>query len=197
MIREICCPIASAAVYPKSLSAPRFHEVMTPSNVLLTIASSEESTIAASCPRSSSLSRRSLMSRATFDAPMMVPLAVRTGDTVSEIGIRRPSLVRRTVSKWSTLSPLRIRASTSSSSAPRSSGIIREMCRPMASSAAYPKSLSAPRFHDVMTPSSVLLTIASSEESTIAASNARNASPSASSTVVGDSLLPILRVQRS
>ena len=45
--------------------------------------------------------------------------------------------------------------------------------RPIASSAEYSKSCSAPEFHEVMMPSSVLLTIASSEDSTIAASSAR------------------------
>src|SRR5580698_8704492 len=47
-----------------------------------------------------------------------------------------------------------------------------DKCRPMASAAVYPKIFSAPWFHDVMMPSRVLLTMASSEESTIAASSA-------------------------
>ena len=146
---------------------------MTPSRVLLTIASSEESTMAASRARSSSVFRRSAMSRAIFEAPMIVPCASLIGDTVSEMGIRWPFLVRRTVSKWSILSPRRRRASTSASSARRSSGMIRVMFWPTASAAVYPKMLSAPRFHEVITPSSVLLTIASSEESTMAASSCR------------------------
>jgi hypothetical protein len=40
-------PIASAAVYPKIRSADRFQVSMTPSTLLLTIASSEDSTMAA------------------------------------------------------------------------------------------------------------------------------------------------------
>ena len=42
---------------------------------------------------------RSVMSRATFDAPIIAPRASLTGDTVSDMGMKRPSLVRRTVSK--------------------------------------------------------------------------------------------------
>jgi hypothetical protein len=40
----IGCPIASAAVYPNILSAPRFQEVMMPPRSLLRIASLEEFT---------------------------------------------------------------------------------------------------------------------------------------------------------
>jgi hypothetical protein len=40
-------PITSAATQPKIRSAPMFHEVMTPSRFLLTIASSEDSMMAA------------------------------------------------------------------------------------------------------------------------------------------------------
>src|SRR5437588_5616742 len=69
------------------------------------------------------------------------------------------------------------------------------MCWPTASAAAYPKSASAPRFHEVMTPSSVLLTMASSEESTIAASNARSASSCGTAIVAGASLASMARVQ--
>ena len=47
-IRWIDWPIASRAVQPNSRSAPRFHEVITPSSVLLMMASSDEATIAAS-----------------------------------------------------------------------------------------------------------------------------------------------------
>ncbi len=46
-------PTASAALYPKMRSAPPFHEVIRPSSVLLTIASSDESTIAARSARAS------------------------------------------------------------------------------------------------------------------------------------------------
>ena len=118
----------------------------------------------------SSARRRSVMSRAIFDAPMIAPASLRIGDTVIEIGTSVPSLRRRQVSKWSTTSPLRIRRSTSSSSDWRSSGTISRIDLPMASAALYPKSRSAAVFHDVMTPSVSLLTMASSDHSTIAAS---------------------------
>ena len=38
------------------------------------------------------------MSLATFEAPMMLPSASRTGETVSETSMMRPSFVRRFVS---------------------------------------------------------------------------------------------------
>jgi hypothetical protein len=41
----------------------------------------------------------SVISRAIFDAPIIVPAEFRTGDTLSEISTRRPSLVSRSVSK--------------------------------------------------------------------------------------------------
>jgi hypothetical protein len=39
------------------------------------------------------------MSRAVFETPIIAPDASRTGETVSEMSIGRPSFVRRTVSK--------------------------------------------------------------------------------------------------
>ena len=42
-------PIASAAVYPNICAAARFHEVMIPSRSWLTMASLDDSTIAARC----------------------------------------------------------------------------------------------------------------------------------------------------
>src|ERR1044071_1984911 len=48
MIRDICCPIASCSEYPKILCALLFQLVMIPLRFLLTIASSDESIIAAS-----------------------------------------------------------------------------------------------------------------------------------------------------
>src|SRR5687768_16795028 len=48
MMTSMCRPITSAAVYPKIRSAPGFHDWMTPFRFLLTIASSEASTMAAS-----------------------------------------------------------------------------------------------------------------------------------------------------
>ena len=54
------------------------------------------SSISRRCKASACL--RSVMSRATFDAPTSRPDLSRTGDTVSEMSRRRPSLARRTVS---------------------------------------------------------------------------------------------------
>jgi hypothetical protein len=102
---------------------------------LLTIASSDESTMAASRARTSSARLRSLRSRAIFEAPMMVPAVVRTGDTVTTIGMRSPPLATRTVSKWSITSPARRRAMTFSSSAKRSGGTISVIGWPIASAA--------------------------------------------------------------
>ena len=73
-------------------------------------ASSSRSRSAVALWRSNSLRRRSSamaasawrwaeMSRAIFDTPMMVPESSRTGETVSEMSMRRPSLARRSVSK--------------------------------------------------------------------------------------------------
>ena len=100
---------------------------------------------------------------------MIAPDASRTGDTVSEISIGRPSFARRTVSKWSTRSPRRMRASISSSSACRSGGMrIRTDC-PISSEGVYPKSRSAAALHDWMMPSRFFAMMASSDDSTIAA----------------------------
>ena len=48
----------------------------------------------------SSTCLRSVMSRAIFEAPMIVPRALRIGEMVTDTSSNRPSLVRRTVSKW-------------------------------------------------------------------------------------------------
>ena len=85
--------------------------------------------------RSASSSLRSEMSRAIFEAPMTRPSSSRIGDTVSEIGMSDPFLRRRMVSKWSTPRLARMRASTSSSSPCRSSGMSMRMDWPTASSA--------------------------------------------------------------
>ena len=69
------------------------------------MASSDDSTTAASRRLAASARFRSLMSRAIFDAPMTVPSSSRIGDTVSEIGTSDPSLRRRIVSKCVTDSP--------------------------------------------------------------------------------------------
>ena len=67
------------------------------------------------------------------------------------------------------VSPRRSRSMICSSSIACSGGISRVICFPTASSAVYPKIASAPLFHVSITPSSVLLIIASCEDSTIAA----------------------------
>jgi hypothetical protein len=64
----------------------------------------------------------------------------------------------------------RILASTSSSSDCRSAGMIMRIDWPTASAGVYPKIRSAPRFQVRMIPFRSLLTMASSEEATMAAS---------------------------
>ena len=59
----IGCPRASSAVYPNSRSAPWFHDRITLCSVLLTIASSDDSTMAARCARARSVRLRSDTSR--------------------------------------------------------------------------------------------------------------------------------------
>ena len=73
---------------------------------------------------SSSLRLRSVTSRATFEAPTMLPLLSRIGEMVSEMSIRRPSFAIRTVSKCSMRRPGRSSARISSSSCCRSAGMI-------------------------------------------------------------------------
>ena len=165
-------PIASAAVQPNIRSAAGFHEVITPFRVLLTITSSDDSTMAASRARISSKRRRSVMSLAILQAPTMRPVESFTGETVREMWTWCPSFVTRTVSKWSTTSPPRTRASTSASSRCRSGGMIRVTCRPSAAEAGHPYILSAAWFQDVMIASSVSVTMASSDASTMAARRA-------------------------
>lgn len=84
---------------------------------------------AGSCALSASIAfsarLRSEMSRAIFKAPMIRPFASFTGEIVSEMSSRVPSLRRRIVSKWSTRSPRLRRSSISGSSGCRSDGIMR------------------------------------------------------------------------
>ena len=68
-----------------------------PSSDLLTIASSDESTMAASRARASSARLRSVTSRKTSTAPTMAPAASRMGAALSSIGRSVPSLAIRTV----------------------------------------------------------------------------------------------------
>ncbi len=85
--------------------------------------------------RSRSIDLRIVMSRAILDAPTTWLSEPRTGETVSDTSTGRPSLRTRTVSKWSTLCPERMRESTVSSSCWRSGGMIMVMFCPTASSA--------------------------------------------------------------
>ena len=64
-----------------------------------------------------------------------------------------------------------------SSSARRSGGKRTVIERPSISAAGYPNIRSAPAFHEVTTPASVLPMMASSEESTMDASRCRPCSP--------------------
>ena len=88
---------------------------------------------------------------------------------VTETSISRPSLRRRTVSKCSTRSPLRMRANMPAVSWRRSSGTMVAKGAPIISWAVKPKIVSAPLFQSVTMPSSVLPMMASSDEFTIAA----------------------------
>ena len=64
---------------------------MTPSSVLLTIASSDASTMAASRARDCSAHLRSVTSRKTSTAPSIAPDASRMGAALSSIGRSVPS----------------------------------------------------------------------------------------------------------
>ena len=124
----------------KRRSAAGFQDVMMPSRVLLTMTSSDDSMTAAKCRSATSVFRRSVMSRATLEAPTTRPSASLTGETVS--GQVEESAVFGEAHRLEVVdaSPRRMRARRSSSSARRSSGTIRVMCCPMASTAVQPKS---------------------------------------------------------
>ena len=92
----------------------------------------------ASRPRTAILAsccRRSLMSRAIFDAPTILPSALPIGETVSETSTGVPSLRTRTVSKWSIRSPRRRRSRIVTSSPCRSGGMMMVIDLPTTSSA--------------------------------------------------------------
>ena len=101
---------------------------------LRSASSSRSRSAAASC-RSTSERRRSVISRAIFETPMIAPDSSRTGDIVREMSISRRSLVMRTVSKCSTRSPARIRLRIRSSSCWRLAGISIRTGRPISSDA--------------------------------------------------------------
>jgi hypothetical protein len=136
------------------------------------MASSEDSTMAARRAAVSRPCTRSLMSRLIEEAPTISPRAFRTGDILSSIGISSPSFRRRMVWVWAMCSPREIRASIWRSSSCRSGGIRAKMEEPTISAAEYPKMRSAEAFQVRTVPSSFLLTMASSDDSTIAASRA-------------------------
>ena len=77
----------------------------------------------------------SVMSRATFEMPMVAPEGDLIGEMLSETSTRLPSLRSRTVSLCSMLSPQPIRRSASCISGSRSSGTISVMFWPTASAA--------------------------------------------------------------
>ncbi len=120
-----------------------------------------------------SASRRSVMSRVILLAPTTRPDSSRIGEMVRETSMRRPSLATRTDSKWSTRSPRCNRSRIAASSPWRSAGRSTVTGRPTISSVSYPKIRRAPRFQEVMMPSRVLLMMASSDDSTMATSQAR------------------------
>ena len=72
----------------------------------------------------------SVMSRATFDMPMVSPDGALIGDMLSETSTGVPSLRMRTVSFWSIRSPQPIRRMVSSTSVSRSGGTMSAMFFP-------------------------------------------------------------------
>ncbi len=80
-------------------------------------------------------SLRSVMSRLIEAAPVIVPVASRIGETLSEIQMRCPSLRMRSASENSTTSPRCRRCSRSRSVSCSSGGISRKIDSPTISSA--------------------------------------------------------------
>ena len=80
----------------------------------------------------------SVMSRATFEMPMVAPEGDLIGEMLSETSIGLPSFCRRTVSLCSKRSPQPIRRNASWISGSRSSGTSSVMFLPVASAAEYP-----------------------------------------------------------
>ncbi len=83
--------------------------------------------------RADSARFRSVMSRATLEAPMILPSVDRSGTWLSRTSIGWPLLCSRTVSCWSMTSPLRVRASISATSSRCPSGMMISTWRPIAS----------------------------------------------------------------
>ena len=84
------CPTASSSVYPKMRRAPAFQLVIVPSKVLEMIASSDDSTIAASRSRASSMSLRWVTSRIALVT--RTPPIVSTGLRLTSAGNSHPPL---------------------------------------------------------------------------------------------------------
>ncbi len=117
----------------------------------------------------------SVMSRATFDMPMVAPEGALIGEMLSETSIGLPSLRRRTVSLCSMRSPQLIRRKLSCTSDSRSPGTRSAMFLPTTSVAEYPYRRSAAEFQPVIVPSSAIVMMASLDDST-AALNSRSRS---------------------
>ena len=110
----------------------------------------------------------SVMSRATFEMPMVAPEGDLIGEMLSETSIGLPSFRSRIVSLCSMLSPQPIRRNASWISGSRSSGTSSVMFSPTASAAVYPNSRSAAEFQPVIVPSSDIVMMASLDDSTAA-----------------------------
>ena len=111
---------------------------------------------------------RSPISCAIFEAPTISPAADLIGEMASATSTSRPSLRSRRVSCCSIASPRAIRSRMSRTSPRLSGGTMISMRWPMASAAVNPNRRSAARFQPVMVPSSVLVMMASLDDSTTA-----------------------------
>ena len=130
-----------------------------PSSVLLTIASSDDSTMAASRARSSSARLRSATSRKTRTAPTAAPPSSRIGAALSSIGRSDPSRAIRTVwlaRPWIVPSRKARRAGFSTGWRVRSLTMWKTSGsgRPRASAWGQPVRASATPFMNVIRPSS-------------------------------------------
>ncbi len=122
------------------------------------------------CRRFLSASLFWVMSRAILDTPINRPSRSRRGEIVMDTSTCVPSLRSRTVSYCCSAWPLDCRSCIQSSSSFFSGGTRREKWRPMTSWDSQPKTRCAAAFHELMMPSGVCDRMASSEDSTMAAS---------------------------
>lgn len=72
IITRMDFPMTSSAVYANIFSAPRFHERIVPSRFLLTIASSDDSTMAAKCSAAICM-RSSSMTSKVYNGNLSAP----------------------------------------------------------------------------------------------------------------------------